>query len=461
MKLPTILQNARQWFSKTPERALEQAYRAALSIKEIEDEHFNGQKVSAESSDYSNSVITYFQAEVKRYLNTAKMRLSEFKVSRSFLSIPELKTYELTAEYQSDNLELQKKSSIIIEKLNFIDEVVSKYENGSGIARNTSNSSLVKFSSSKTNQFQEAINYKNEEEITVQKKTRNQSNNKSLSMKDKNRNTNVETVSDKTSVLPRSLWRTFNRIKQEIAPNSEETEEEVLKKFRTSRNKTAISIKFLLVLIIVPLLTHQLTKTFLVTPIVKHYFTQHAQVIFINSALEEEAVRELHKFKESLEFKTLIGIEEMSPEKIEEKVKDKAKEIGNSYRERGSDAIANIFADIFSLFSFALVILISKREILIVKSFIDEIIYGLSDSAKAFLIILFTDMFVGYHSPHGWEVILEGISRHFGFPETREFNFLFIATFPVILDTVLKYWIFRYLNRISPSAVATYKNMNE
>ena len=111
--------------------------------------------------------------------------------------------------------------------------------------------------------------------------------------------------------------------------------------------------------------------------------------------------------------------------------------------------------------AFAGIIFFCKREIQIIKSFLDEIAYGLSDSAKAFLIILLTDMFVGYHSPHGWEVILEGIARHLGLPENREFNFLFIATFPVILDTVLKYWIFRYLNRISPSSVATYKNMNE
>ena len=102
-----------------------------------------------------------------------------------------------------------------------------------------------------------------------------------------------------------------------------------------------------------------------------------------------------------------------------------------------------------------------KREVSTLKGFMDEIIYGLSDSAKAFIIILFTDMFVGFHSPHGWEVLLEGLSRHLGFAANREFIFLFIATFPVILDTVFKYWIFRYLNRISPSAVATYKNMNE
>ncbi|MEM9151876.1 MAG: proton extrusion protein PcxA, partial [Cyanobacteria bacterium P01_F01_bin.3] len=83
------------------------------------------------------------------------------------------------------------------------------------------------------------------------------------------------------------------------------------------------------------------------------------------------------------------------------------------------------------------------------------------DSAKAFIIILLTDTFVGFHSPHGWEVLLEGVADHLGLPANRNFIFLFIATFPVILDTVFKYWIFRYLNRISPSAVATYKTMNE
>jgi hypothetical protein len=113
------------------------------------------------------------------------------------------------------------------------------------------------------------------------------------------------------------------------------------------------------------------------------------------------------------------------------------------------------------MIAFCVVIYTSKQEIVILKSFIDDLIYGLSDSAKAFIIILFTDIFVGFHSPHGWEVILSGVSRHLGLPENHDFIFLFIATFPVILDSVFKYWIFRYLNRVSPSAVATYRNMNE
>jgi hypothetical protein len=188
---------------------------------------------------------------------------------------------------------------------------------------------------------------------------------------------------------------------------------------------------------------------------------KHPQIIFLNQDLEEEAFVELKHFEEMLQFKNTIGLSQFSSEEIEEKVNLKAKEVSEDFRHKGSDAIANIFADFFSLVSFGIVIATNRKEIEIVKTFIDEIVYGLSDSAKAFLIILFTDIFVGYHSPHGWEVILESIAGHFGLPENRGFNFLFIATFPVILDTVFKYWIFRYLNRLSPSAVATYRNMNE
>ena len=120
-----------------------------------------------------------------------------------------------------------------------------------------------------------------------------------------------------------------------------------------------------------------------------------------------------------------------------------------------------MLSDVVSFFTFVYLVITGERQISVLKSFVNELIYGLSDTAKAFLIILFTDVFVGFHSAHGWEVILENSLRHFGLPENRDLIFLFIATFPVLLDTVFKYWIFRYLNQVSPSAVATYHEMNE
>ena len=107
-----------------------------------------------------------------------------------------------------------------------------------------------------------------------------------------------------------------------------------------------------------------------------------------------------------------------------------------------------------------IVCLVSRDELRVLRGFLDEVVYGLSDSAKAFGIILFTDVFVGYHSPEGWAVLLESIAGHFGIPPHQNFILMFIATFPVILATIFKYWIFRYLNRVSPSSVATLKGMN-
>jgi hypothetical protein len=140
---------------------------------------------------------------------------------------------------------------------------------------------------------------------------------------------------------------------------------------------------------------------------------------------------------------------------------NKILEIATNFNKESIEAISNLFADFFSFFSFTLVFVLMKPQIIILKSFLAESLYSLSDTTKSFLLILGTDLLVGFHSPHGWEVFLESFLRHLGLPENVEFMSLFVATFPVFLDTVFKYWIFRSLNKISPSTVATYHNMIE
>lgn len=450
MKLQDIFNLSRRWLSATPERALDAAYRAAIRIKAIEDDHFAGQKVSANSMEYSASVIKVFQGDVKNYLKTINARLTEFRISRSLLIFSNTQpdnsnqSIVLYSNGFDDTRELT-----VVEKLAFIDAVTDKYRNS--IDQELEITPTRRLAKRQKN-----------DRLIINKNNRSLALNQSLDSEN-DKDPSTETITDKTSVLPRSFMRTLNRIKQEIDPKSEDTESDVVKKFRKSRNKTAISIRFLLILIIVPLLTHQVTKSIFITPLVEKYFAAHPQqVLFINQDLEEEAFTELRHYEEKLHFKMMI-YEDFELSETDEKAQliKKAEELSEEFRGRGINAIGNVFADFFSLLAFGGIIFFCKREIQIIKSFLDEIAYGLSDSAKAFLIILLTDMFVGYHSPHGWEIILEGIARHLGLPENRDFNFLFIATFPVILDTVLKYWIFRYLNRISPSSVATYKNMNE
>lgn len=457
--LNRIFRSTKKWFWDSSEKALDDAYQAALKIKKIEDEHFKGEKISSQYTDYGSSVFSYFETELNSHLQIIKMKMAQFKTSRLFLNISSnysTKNHLKQDSIYSNGQPLEK--SILLEKLKFIDQIIEKYKNGDNNAVNKSQKSpeiILQKNSAKIAKADSNSSKNSNSSLPKTNKVNTFKNNKKL-------DSDMETVSDKTGVLPRSFLRTLNRIKQEIDPKSRDTEEDVINKFRKSRYKTAISIKFLLLLIIVPLLVHNVTKIAIGQLFIDSYFTQHEQIVFLNNDLQEEAFVELRNFEENLHFKSIIGlIPELSQEELEAEIQHKASELAEDYRQRSANAVKNIFADIASIGAFAVVIFYSKKEILILKSFLDEMIYGLSDSAKAFLIILFTDMFVGFHSPHGWEIILESVARHFGLPENRDFNFLFIATFPVILDTVLKYWIFRYLNRISPSAVATYKNMNE
>ncbi|RMF21781.1 MAG: proton extrusion protein PcxA [Cyanobacteria bacterium J083] len=452
MKLTSLVTRGIQWWFDTPKRALEQAYQAAVKIKAIEDEHFSGNPVLPQSSTESDPVMAYFRDEVNLQLQTIKLKLAEFKASRFTVGLVDFKPFNVFKKNQQSKSPHDFQAEILA-KLRFIGAVTSRY-------RHNTNNSLDSLPQDPSISQPAPVSPPH---YTAKTKRLPYSQSQDTNKKNKNINDTLETVSDKTSVLPRSFLRTFSRIREEISPPSPESEEQVLRKYRLSRTKTAISVKFFLILIIVPLLTHQISKSLLISPLVENYFLQQKQdVIFVNKQIEEEALQELQLFQEKLHFRHLIGLDKKLTEaEMERELKNKAEEIAQFSRHQTIDAFSNIFADMSSLVAFAFIIFWSKKEIVIVKSFLDEIIYGLSDSAKAFLIILLTDMFVGYHSPHGWEIILESISRHLGLPENRDFNFLFIATFPVILDTVLKYWIFRYLNRISPSSVATYKNMNE
>jgi hypothetical protein len=463
MAIPSLLQKARQWFFKTPERALDQAYVAAKMIEAIENEHFNGNPIASAYGNYGKSSMAYFQGELKKYLNLIELRMTEFRASSAVVRVSDPKIMEVqVSDRDESNLTLNviDKPALFFRKLQFVDEVRSRYSRTEAKPKPT----VVMVPESAT-----ARPRPTKSATLLQAKSPNGSVNGAIaplsqtSVNTANANQNGQTksagLSGSANVLPRSILRTVDRIRQDLDPNAEE---QVVKEFRSSRGRTTTALKFLLLLIIVPLLTQQFAKNYVVGPIVDYTRTQQEAGIFLNLEMEEEALHELQQYEERLRFEVLIGkVEPIREAEIEERVVEKATEIEEAYRRRSADSIKNVFSDMLAVGAFVLLLVNQKSGILTLKSFMDEIVYGLSDSAKAFIIILFTDMFVGFHSPHGWEVLLEGLSRHLGFPANREFIFLFIATFPVILDTVFKYWIFRYLNRISPSAVATYKNMNE
>jgi hypothetical protein len=140
---------------------------------------------------------------------------------------------------------------------------------------------------------------------------------------------------------------------------------------------------------------------------------------------------------------------------------EKTVELATHYNNHSIDAITNFFADLLSLCTLLYLLITFEIQINITKSFLAEVFFGLDDSQKSLLILLVTDLLVGYHSSNLWELFFEFIFHHYGIPESQTGIFLLVATLPVLLDVLFKYLIFRHLNRSSPATVATYQAIIE
>lgn len=394
-----------RWFRQTPQRALDIAYQAALTIRQIEEQHFQGAAIAPNPDQMGQDVYQCFADERNRQLIIIKIRLAEFRVGRFLFAQNPLQS---------------------LDKLRFISTICDRYAQ---LHAQQQLATLDVMPSATPPPL--AIDPDNLPRSPL----------------------------EKTGVLPRSIGHTVNRIKAELKPG---TETEILQKFQRSRAKTQIACRCLVLLALTPLLVQIITKNLIFLPALEHWKPLESMPLFINSELKETTFHYLRDFKETLEFQNLLSEETLlSVEDIEKQVKEKAAHLAEESRLEGRHALANLMADGAALGGFVLVTWLSRPQIRVLKSFMDDVVYGLSDSAKAFFIILFTDMFVGFHSPHGWEVLLENFSKHLGLAPNHDLIFLFIATVPVFLDTIAKYWVFRYLSQSSPSAVATLRNMNE
>ena len=265
-------------------------------------------------------------------------------------------------------------------------------------------------------------------------------------------------MSRSPEMLPRSLLGVFDGVRRQLDP---EAEASLVAGFRRRRDSTLVSLRVLLLLILVPLVIQQASRSLVISPLMNRYAPEIPFLNYTKPHLQEKAVAKLRLYQQELEFEALLeGKQPPSPEEIQSALARRANALKDEADAESIEASKNVLADLAALVGFVLVCLFGRRDLQVLRGFLDEAVYGLSDSAKAFAIILFTDIFVGFHSPEGWTVWLDGIAHHLGLPAEENFILLFIATFPVVLATIFKYWIFRYLNRVSPSAVATLKNMN-
>lgn len=237
-------------------------------------------------------------------------------------------------------------------------------------------------------------------------------------------------------------------------------EQNILESQHDFRANTVIAVRFLLMLLIVTLITQQVSKKMVIRPVVNHLWGGSPSQIFLNSEMKAEALHELRFYEHGLRFEALLDSNlALSEAEKEARLAHKAKELNQEFVGKSRDALSNRFADLVAFGVFIFILLTHNEKMAALNTFFYYLLSILSDSAKAFILILSTDIFVGFHSAHGWEVLLEWVAHHLGLAANHALIFVFIATVPVILDTLIKYGIFQF-SQVSQTTVAAFKSMN-
>nr|YP_010944910.1 envelope membrane protein [Galium odoratum]WMD02382.1 envelope membrane protein [Galium odoratum] len=184
--------------------------------------------------------------------------------------------------------------------------------------------------------------------------------------------------------------------------------------------------------------------------------------IFLNDIQERGILEKFIKLEELLVLEEIIEeYSETHLQKLRIGIQKEMVQLIKIHNEDGIHTILNLSTNIICFFIISGFFLLGNQELVSLNSSAQKFLYNLSDTVKAFSILLLMDLCIGFHSPHGWELMVGSVYKHFGFVHNDEILSGLVSTFPVILDTIFKYWIFRYLNRVSPSLVVIYHSMND
>nr|QVX29002.1 envelope membrane protein [Galactia jussiaeana] len=228
-----------------------------------------------------------------------------------------------------------------------------------------------------------------------------------------------------------------------------------------AKKKTFIPLLYLTSIVFLPWCISFTFKKSLESWFTNWWNTRQSE-IFLND-IQEKSI--LKKF---IEFEELFFLDEMLKEYSETRLQNlrtgiykETIQLIKTYNEDRIHTILHLSTNIICFVILSGYSILGDQELFILNSWVQEFLYNLSDTIKAFSILLLTDLCIGFHSTHGWELMIGSVYKDFGFAQNDKIISSLVSTFPVILDTIFKYCIFRYLNRVSPSLVVIYHSMTD
>jgi hypothetical protein len=203
-------------------------------------------------------------------------------------------------------------------------------------------------------------------------------------------------------------------------------------------------------IIAVPLVFSTLMRETVFHPVLERRLAVDDTSFALNTEQKREVVDELLQEEKGRQFDVIAGRAPALPESPD-RLREELLELEKHEREINLRSVENLVSDSTWLFSSSLLLALNKSGVKRLTSNIQSSFYGLTPATQAFSLLLVSDITVGFHSSDGWITIVNGLCGHYGWEESETFVSLFVATVPVSIDVIFKYWVFKYLRNMSPT----------
>ena len=437
-----------------PYKYLDNAYKASKRIEKIKRNYFLYKNALFSSKRSWQSILFYTNTELNNSVFIIYLSLLKYKIGLSFINFFQFLKIIVLNKFESS----------------FFEDKILKYKSYKNRALRTgisfthnSEKALIRKINRKLAWIEATLN-----DLYIWRRYYLFTFSTSIDSKDDNeyallgiKRPGLTTISyESIGLLPRSITRTLSRFKAELTNQSSSL---VLQEFRLAKYQALASLQYIGCLIIIPLLISLFSQKCFSEPWINNWWNNNQSHIFLTSFQEEKALEKLQEIEELFWLDKIIANSSFTiqSQNLTGEIHQQTVELVKNYNDDSIKTISHLSTDIIYFISLSSFLILGKERLVILNSWVQELFYSLGDTMKAFLILLLTDLCIGFHSPHGWELVISSCLEHFGFVHNKQVISCFVSTFPVILDTVFKYLIFRHLNRISPSIVATYHTMNE
>ena len=167
---------------------------------------------------------------------------------------------------------------------------------------------------------------------------------------------------------------------------------------------------------------------------------------------ETEILEKLGRYQQRMEFEILMGRQApVTAVEKEKRIRDEARRLEDEAVNHVVQVDGNRYGDFVFVTAFMIMVVVYADQARLVVTGSKTAFFNLEPAQQAFLLLLSSDVLVGYHSADAWQTLLRSIGGHYGIPEQEELISLFVAFVPVSVDVLFKFWVFKYLRRMAPS----------